>query len=96
MNVNRALRRAAVATGVVAGFVLGSGVSRAPANRLFRRASERLSAARPTRCAPGDVGQLISGFAQAPDTAHPGLGDGIQELQAGLVPDEVAVNTCNG
>jgi hypothetical protein len=44
---------------------------------------------------PGDVGALIAAFAQAPDTAHPGLGDGIQELQAGLVPDDVAVNTCN-
>lgn len=45
---------------------------------------------------PGDLGALIVGFAQAPETAHPGLGDGIQDLQAGLVPDEVAVNTCNG
>jgi hypothetical protein len=37
----------------------------------------------------------VSMLAQAPGTAHPGLGDGIQELQAGLVPDEVAVNSCN-
>jgi hypothetical protein len=44
---------------------------------------------------PGDVGALIADFAQAPGTAHPGLGDGIQELQAGLVSDDVALNTCN-
>jgi hypothetical protein len=45
--------------------------------------------------APGPLGVVIKEFAQAPDTAHPGLGDGIQMLQAGLVPDDVAVNTCN-
>jgi len=42
------------------------------------------------------LGQLVKGFAQDPTTAHPGLGDGIQLLQAGQVPDEVVVNTCNG
>jgi hypothetical protein len=31
--------------------------------------------------------------AQAPD-AQPGLGDGIELLHAGLVPDEVVPNTC--
>jgi hypothetical protein len=96
MDVNRALRRAAVATGVLAGVVLGSGgvagagepVVQACVGTTFSDAAHALP--------PGDVGQLIRGFAQAPDTEHPGLGDGIQQLQAGLVPDEVAVNTCNG
>jgi hypothetical protein len=94
-NVNRALRRAAVAAGVLAGVVLGSAsvadasepVVKACVGTTFSDAADALP--------PGDVGQLIVGFAQAPGTAHPGLGDGIQELQAGLVPDEVAVNTCN-
>ena len=36
---------------------------------------------------------VIVPFAQAPDG---NLGGGIQALQAGLVPDDVAVNTCNG
>ena len=40
-------------------------------------------------------GTVISGFAQSPD-GHPGLGDGIQNLQAGLVPDSTVPNTCNG
>ena len=44
---------------------------------------------------PGDLGAVVAGFAQAPDTFLPGLGDGIQEIQAGVVPDEVAPNTCN-
>jgi hypothetical protein len=44
---------------------------------------------------PGSLGQFVAGLAQAPGTAHPGLGDGIQALQAGTVPDSVAINTCN-
>jgi hypothetical protein len=35
------------------------------------------------------------GFAQDPNLPPPGLGDGIQALQAGVVPDEVVPNTCN-
>lgn len=44
---------------------------------------------------PGTFGDLVSDFAQAPGTEHPGLGDGIQLVQAGLVPDTVAGNACN-
>jgi hypothetical protein len=44
---------------------------------------------------PGAFGQAVVSFAQAPD-AQPGLGEGVQALQAGLVPDEVVPNTCNG
>ena len=43
---------------------------------------------------PGAFGGAVVGFAQAPD-GQPGLGDGIQTLQAGDVPDEVVPNTCN-
>ena len=39
---------------------------------------------------PG-FGQGVRSFAQQPGP----LGDGIQNLQAGLVPDEVVTNTCN-
>ena len=96
MNVNRAIRRGAVIAGVLAGVVLGTGgvagagepVVQACVGTTFSAAAQDLP--------PGDLGQLIVAFAQAPDTAHPGLGDGIQNLQAGMVPDEVAVNTCNG
>jgi hypothetical protein len=44
---------------------------------------------------PGPLGQIIKEFAQDPETLHPGLGDGIQALQAGQVSDDVAANTCN-
>lgn len=44
---------------------------------------------------PGALGDIVSNWGQAPD-GQPGLGDGIQRLQAGLTPDSVAVNTCNG
>ena len=43
---------------------------------------------------PGTLGSTVRSFAQAPDD-RPGLGDGIQAVQAGLVPDAVAINTCN-
>jgi hypothetical protein len=41
------------------------------------------------------VGQLVKTFAQA-DDGKAGLGDGIQALQAGVVGDDVVVNTCSG
>ena len=43
---------------------------------------------------PGALGDIMSGFAHSPD-GQPGLGDGIQVLQAGQLPDEVAANNCN-
>jgi hypothetical protein len=42
----------------------------------------------------GDLGQTVRSFAQDP-FSPPGLGDGIQALQAGLVPDDVVINACN-
>ena len=55
---------------------------------------ESLSALASDQPAPGAFGAGVRGFAQAPD-ARPGLGDGIQALQAGDVPDEGVLNTCN-
>jgi hypothetical protein len=43
---------------------------------------------------PGGLGAVVKGFAQAPDF-RPGIGDGIQALQAGDVSDDMAANTCN-
>ena len=40
------------------------------------------------------LGEFVLTFAQDP-TTRPGLGDGIQALQAGDVPDDVVVNTCH-
>ena len=45
--------------------------------------------------APGGVGQVVVGFAQDGPGGGPGLGGGIQALQAGDVPDTDAPNTCN-
>ena len=44
--------------------------------------------------APGAFGQGVRSFAQ--NSAVPGLGADIQALQAGLVPDDIVPNTCNG
>ena len=43
----------------------------------------------------GGFGAGVVGFAQNPNLPPPGLGDAIQALQAGVVPDEVVPNTCN-
>ena len=42
----------------------------------------------------GIPGQQVRAFVQAPD-GQPGLGDGIQQLQAGQVSQNVIPNTCN-
>jgi hypothetical protein len=44
--------------------------------------------------APGPLGQGVRTFAQDPSN-RPGLGDGIQALQAGVVPQDVVANACN-
>jgi hypothetical protein len=44
---------------------------------------------------PGDNGETIRSFAQAPPTPLPGIGDGIQGLMAGNFDDDFAPNTCN-
>ena len=44
--------------------------------------------------APGAFGAAVVGFAQDPNS-RPGVGDGVQLLQAGGVPDDVVPNTCN-
>jgi ABC-type phosphate transport system permease subunit len=93
--MHRTIARTTAAAAIVTGAILASaGVAGASRPVLQACVGTTFSTAA-ANLPPGDVGALISDFAQAPDTAHPGLGDGIQELQAGLVPDEVAVNTCN-
>ena len=44
--------------------------------------------------ASGAFGAAVVGFAQDPNS-RPGIGDGVQVLQAGGVPDDVVPNTCN-
>jgi hypothetical protein len=56
---------------------------------------ETFAFAATTQPFPGALGHLVEDFARDPFTAHPGLGDGIQELQAGLVLDTTVANACN-
>jgi hypothetical protein len=59
---------------------------------------ESISALASDQPFPGAFGAGTVGFAQAPTDEFfpiPGLGDGVQALQAGLVPDAIVPNTCN-
>jgi hypothetical protein len=84
---------------VAAGFAIGIGLipSAASAGTPAVQAcvGKSLSALATTQAGPGAFGQGVRGFAQDPETAHPGLGDGILALQAGFVGDEAVPNTCN-
>jgi hypothetical protein len=89
------MKRLFVATSAaVAVVVTAAGVADAgpPANQGCY--GESISALASNQPAPGAFGAAVVGFAQAPDD-RPGLGDGVQLVQAGLVPDEVVPNTCN-
>jgi hypothetical protein len=89
------MKRLFVATSAaVAVVVTAAGVADAgpPANQGCY--GESISALASDQPAPGAFGAAVVGFAQAPDD-RPGLGDGVQLVQAGLVPDEVVPNTCN-
>ncbi len=55
---------------------------------------ESISALASNQASPGGFGAGVVGFAQGAD-GRPGLGDGVQLLQAGLVTDDVVPNTCN-
>jgi hypothetical protein len=83
---------ACVVTGVATQAGASEPVVQACVGTTFSGAAQTL---RDLGAPPGSIGAILSGFAQQPD-GHPGLGDGIQQLQAGLTPDSVAVNTCNG
>ena len=77
-----------VALGVTTG-AAGAGI---PADQAC--VGESLSGLATDQLSPGGFGAGVVGFAQDPNTL-PGLGDGIQALAAGQVPDEVVLNTCN-
>lgn len=94
LNMARAIR-AGLAAGAAAGVMLGSGgVASAakPANQAC--VGQSLSALATSQPSPGSFGAAVVSFAQDP-SGRPGLGDAVQAGQAGLIPDEVLVNTCN-
>jgi len=89
------MKRFLIATGiafVTVASVAGAVDARTPANRGCY--GESISALASDQAVPGGFGAAVVGFAQAPDE-RPGLGDGVQLLQAGDVGDEVVVNSCN-
>lgn len=95
MMVRSAVVRTVAAAGVAAGMMIGSAAMAGagkPANHAC--VGESLSALATTQEVPGGFGAAVVGFAQDPQSP-PGLGDGIQAFQAGLVDDEVVPNTCN-
>jgi hypothetical protein len=96
----RALKRIFIvlAISLLAALGLNTGVASAgePANQGCY--GESISALATNQPFPGAFGAGTVGFAQAPTNEIvplPGLGDGVQLLQAGMVPDDVVLNTCN-
>jgi hypothetical protein len=97
MTINRKLmlsRRIAATAGaaIVSGLFALPAHAAEPANQACL--GDSLSALASEQPVPGAFGHGVVAFAQAPD-AQAGLGNGIQALQAGFVPDEVVPNTCN-
>ena len=93
INNKRMLSRGIVATmgvTVVSGLFAPPAHAAEPANQAC--VGESFSAL----AEPG-FGRGIVFFAQGggPVDSKPGLGDGIQRLQAGAVPDQVVENSCN-
>ena len=85
-----------LAAGLAAGFVITTaGVAGAGQPATHACVGQSLSALATNQPAPGAFGAGVVAFAQDPNLPPPGLGDGLQALQAGQVPDEVVPNTCN-
>jgi hypothetical protein len=96
MNTKRVFVRVAVAAGLAAGITLASGTSAGagePANRARIGGQLLCPGDHPT--VPGRVRGRGQRVRPDPSLPPPGLGEGIQALQAGVVPDDVVPNTCN-
>jgi hypothetical protein len=73
MNVNKAVRRVAVAAGVVSGVVVGSGGVAGAGEPVDQACvGESLSALATTQPFPGAFGAGVVGFAQDPNLPPPG------------------------
>jgi hypothetical protein len=94
MSKNLLLAGAAAAA-LAAGITIGAGnPAGAGEPRTQACVGESFSALASNQPAPGAFGQGVRSFAQDP-APPPGLGAGIQALQAGMVPDALVLNTCN-
>jgi hypothetical protein len=92
--MKRVIVSAVLAFGLVGAWVGVAGASEPNNQACVGETLSVLAANQPEEFDPGSFGNVITIFAQAPD-GQPGLGDGIQTLEAGLVPDAIAPNTCN-
>jgi len=94
--MKRRIVSAVFAFGLIGGGVgvAGAGVAGAAEPNNQACVGESLSVLASNQPFPGAFGAAVSGFAQFPD-GQPGLGNAIQALQAGVVPDEIVPNTCN-
>jgi hypothetical protein len=92
--MKRKIVSAVFAFGLIGGGVgvAGAGVAGAAEPNNQACVGESLSGLATTVPPPG-FGQGVVGFAQ--DPSGQGLGDAIQLLQAGVVPDFIVPNTCN-
>jgi hypothetical protein len=91
IKTKRTLARGVIAT---AGVALVSAISAAPAHAVEPATQACLGESFSSLANPY-FGAGVSSFARSVD-ARPGLGDGIQLLQAGVVPDQIVPNSCNG
>ena len=83
-----------VVTAVMVGLVGGSASGAQAAEPANRACIGTSFSGLATGQDPGVFGAKAVEFAQDPGS-RPGLGDGIQLVQAGIVPDGVVPNTCN-
>ena len=93
MRTIGSVTKRAAATGTIACLIVIGGPVAARAARPAVRAcvGHSLSA---VASASTQFGQFVSSTARDP-TDHPGIGDAVQALQAGQVPDSAFPNTCN-
>jgi hypothetical protein len=87
--------KGAIASGLILGTVLALGGVAGAAKPVVHACVGTTHSDDAHALGPGSVGDISSTFAHQPDTVHPGLGDGMPQLQAGQVPDDVVANTCN-
>jgi hypothetical protein len=94
MLVRRVLRTVAAA-GAAGGMMVGAAAAAGSAEPVVQACvGDSLSELASNQEDPGGFGAGVVAFAQQPD-GSPGVGDGIQLLQEGLVPDVAVPNTCN-
>ena len=93
--MNRVIRKVAVGAAIAATSVIClAGTAQAGRPATQGCVGSTLSSLASDQSFPGQFGAGVRSFAQSP--GKPGLGDGIQALQAGVVPDGTLPNTCNG